>query len=226
MALKQSLGRRRLFVKGHLKPLLTDIAAFFVGGKRVNFTMKQPTRLAGFTLIEVLVIVLIISILTSVALPQYQKTVAKAQAVQALVLLQSLQQAYKAYFLANGKWATSLDDLDVSIPWTGNARWRNDLNSARSINGWSVQLQREDLPAIYVGRLTGNYAGTGFAYFFEDWGNPSSLFIAANTLTCVENREGVNGIAFSQPEGSFCRKVMGSTQVIQSGMRTRYFNMR
>ena len=70
----------------------------------------------GFTLIELLVVVLIIGILAAVALPQYQKAVAKTKAMQGLAILKSLAQASDAYYLANGQYPTSIDDLDIEIP--------------------------------------------------------------------------------------------------------------
>lgn len=53
--------------------------------------MKQ-----GFTLIELMVVVLIIGILSSVALPQYQKSVEKARAAEALSTLGSLYRQYES----------------------------------------------------------------------------------------------------------------------------------
>lgn len=70
----------------------------------------------GFTLIELLVVVLIIGILASVALPQYQKAVAKTRVMRLLPLLKSIDNAQKIYHMANGKYASSFEDLDIGMP--------------------------------------------------------------------------------------------------------------
>jgi len=74
----------------------------------------------GFTLIELLVVVLIIGILSSIALPQYTKSVEKARAAEAEVHMAAYTQAIDRYNLAT-RWkkcpSTQLPkDLDITIP--------------------------------------------------------------------------------------------------------------
>ncbi len=74
---------------------------------------------AAFTLIELLVVVLIIGILAAVAVPQYQKAVLKARLHQGIPLVESIYQAQQVYQLANGNFATSFNELDISAPLEG-----------------------------------------------------------------------------------------------------------
>ena len=77
--------------------------------------MKNRNKQA-FTLIELLVVVLIIGILAAVAVPQYQKAVIKSQLSTLKNLVESIAWAEEAYYLANGSYASSFDDLDIEVP--------------------------------------------------------------------------------------------------------------
>ena len=69
----------------------------------------------AFTLIELLVVVLIIGILAAIAVPQYQKAVDKANFAQLKIVANAIADAQRAYYLAHGKYAANLPDLDINF---------------------------------------------------------------------------------------------------------------
>ncbi len=90
--------------------------------KKLN---KQRCK-KGFTLIEMLVVVLIIGILAGIALPQYQMAVTKAKVASILPLMRRWKDALQEYKLQHGNY----DDLDYS---TGGAtlgvNWPSDWSN-------------------------------------------------------------------------------------------------
>ena len=67
----------------------------------------------GFTLLELLVVVLIIGILAGIALPQYRRAVDKARVSKYLVMGKSIRDSQERYFLAKGNYTPFLEDLDM-----------------------------------------------------------------------------------------------------------------
>ncbi len=69
----------------------------------------------GFTLIELLTVVLILAVLTSVALPQYRRSIYRAEAANALVNLKSLYDSAKRAYAMNSEFPSSFASLDVKL---------------------------------------------------------------------------------------------------------------
>ena len=160
--------------------------------------MNKIKNLKGFTLLELLVVVVIIGILAAIALPQYKKSVEKSKATQALTLLQSLYQSAQVYQLTNGNWPSSIDILDIDIP--------NDIKDNWLI--WTENDPSQNMFGIGMIKKYGKYTGTGFAKYKEHPYN----YIPKNTNLCMENKKNRTYIFTDEP-GSYCNKILGGKGV-------------
>ena len=120
----------------------------------------------GFTLMELLVVVVIIGILTAVAVPQYKKSVIKAKLANARMLLTSVVQAQEAYYLANGHYATQLSQLDIDVPDNGTCPNPGDICVTLTdyyLNGWEHHLY-----GVRASLKEPTTTANGYIYFLND----------------------------------------------------------
>ena len=97
------------------KSVLDGLFYHFILGDTYSKSYPDFMKRVGFTLIELLVVVLIIGILAAVALPQYQKTVERARASEAMTNLRALVNAENIYIMANGEPTRDLTLLDIQL---------------------------------------------------------------------------------------------------------------
>ena len=114
-----------------------------------NVTMS---RLGGFTLIELLVVVLIIGILASVALPQYNKAVAKTRAAEVWTLTKSFYDAQKIYYMANGQYTDDLTNLDIELP--ANPSFFDNINAGTG-KAYTLHFGSANTPSLSFGNIKG-----------------------------------------------------------------------
>ncbi|WP_424245881.1 prepilin-type N-terminal cleavage/methylation domain-containing protein [Elusimicrobium posterum] len=75
--------------------------------------MKKTKK--GFTLIELMVVVIIIGILTAIAVPQYLKSVEKGRAAEAITYVNAFSKALNAYYAENDTCDVELRLLPVDV---------------------------------------------------------------------------------------------------------------
>ena len=79
---------------------------------------KQKNHKRGFTLLELLVVVLIIGMLAAIAVPKYQESVEKAIMQEAIINLKAIADANERFYMINGRYAdcSEMSLLDIEIP--------------------------------------------------------------------------------------------------------------
>jgi type IV pilus assembly protein PilE len=71
-------------------------------------------RPLGFTLVEMLIVVLVVAILAAIAVPTYNDSVRKSRRGDAMAALTAVQQAQERWRGNNSAYTTSFSDLGVS----------------------------------------------------------------------------------------------------------------
>ena len=72
-------------------------------------------RKRGFTLVEVLVVLVILATLTAIAVPTYQKIIKKSRVSDGMHGLDMLADAQDKYFIEHGKYARDVAELNVPL---------------------------------------------------------------------------------------------------------------
>ena len=135
--------------------------------------IEKQKNIKGFTLIEMLVVVLIIGILAGIALPQYQMAVTKAKVASILPIMRRWSDAYQEYYLQHNSYLT--EEGDVPDTDTLGVSWPSDWTC--DDNG--IVCSKDNITCASNENAVGD---VGCTYFFTntDWANIN--FYQANAL--------------------------------------------
>ena len=115
----------------------------------------------GFTLLEVLIVVMIIGILTGIAVPNYTNAVEKSRLTEALVNSKAIVDAAQRYVQMDptqeGESFTSANIADVQLQ---GGSWDANPGTVYSTKLFSYTLGTTTGTVVTVTRLTGNYLYT------------------------------------------------------------------
>ena len=118
--------------------------------------MKKSNRiLEGFTLVEILIVVVIIGILATVAIPTYFKYVERGYASDAKVQIKNILQNAELYRQETGVWPTDVETMiaDGYIELKGSIlnKWEFTVQLEDNEMGTSGQISATSLPAMHGG---------------------------------------------------------------------------
>ena len=75
----------------------------------------------GFTMLEIVIVIIIVGILSTLAIPRFTSTVERVRAAEGVQMLTALLGAQKAFQLENaGNYSTDPDLLDIEIAIASN----------------------------------------------------------------------------------------------------------
>lgn len=80
-------------------------------------TQRAPSRMrqSGYTLIDVMIVTVIMSVLSSVAITSYQSYVARAKRPEAVMTFRALAAAQREHLVTRGKYAGTFDALGFRV---------------------------------------------------------------------------------------------------------------
>ncbi|MDJ0733969.1 MAG: type IV pilin-like G/H family protein [Nostocaceae cyanobacterium] len=82
--------------------------------KILHILQKQQDN-QGFTIIELLIVLMVIGVLSAIALPSVLSQASKAKQVEGKQYIGSLNRAQQTYYLENAEFTTSITDLGIGI---------------------------------------------------------------------------------------------------------------
>ncbi len=85
----------------------------------------------GFTLLELIIVIIIVGILASIGGPMYFKTIERARMVEGRIILGMIRMAQLRYYAAHARFTNNLRELDVE---DADGRFFN-VDLTASVNG-------------------------------------------------------------------------------------------
>lgn len=159
----------------------------------------------GFTLLELLVVVVIIGILAAIALPQYKEAVEKSIMQEAIMNLRTIASAQDRFYLMNNRYAhyDEINKLDIEIP--GEIKGYNQTHLAGN-----RLMTKYFIYAPTLGDNSGKAAAHRVKEGITDYQNKAPYFLhirTNNTMGCIK------GGSVNKIQEKLCNKIQETGQL-------------
>lgn len=124
--------------------------------------MKKGNKMKkGFTLIELITVVIIIAIMAALALPQYTRFIERGQGSTARNALNMIRKAEATYFALQSQYNDTMSALDDEVP---------EISKLALSSEWSYNITLQNNSANFIAtatRIKGSY-GTSYITITDD----------------------------------------------------------
>ena len=163
--------------------------------------VQGKTRSQGFTLIELMIVVALIGVLTSIAIPGFQRYQMTSKRAEAYTNLQALATAQKSYFSEWNKFVAVLPEPSSTL-------------------GIDPGPQKRSAAAVVGAFAPLGWAPTGGVYFdYDSCASGGSVSCACSCPSCftatawgdLDDDGGMSGYMYFQPDesGATCASLIG-----------------
>jgi len=141
--------------------MITMVKQFQEGGEKMLKKIRRNRK--GFTLVELMTVVIIVGILAAISIPIYRAQVKKAMAAEGAALLGSVLTAEKVYYAEHSTYTTNKANLGVEA--VGNKYFTDYTVSSADDNGFTATTTGTgDATGITVTMTYTNAAGATISY--------------------------------------------------------------
>jgi prepilin-type N-terminal cleavage/methylation domain-containing protein len=115
---------------------------------------QSSSNRSGFTLVEIMIVVAIIALLASMAVPSFMRARKRAQATSTLESLRIIEGAKEQYAIENSKGGTLVPAYsDLAVYVKRGSRLYNDLLAGRATDalGGAIAINSVDTPPKVAG---------------------------------------------------------------------------
>ena len=104
--------------------------------------MKRMTFRAGFTLVELAVVIVIIGVLAAFAVPRFRKAVERSKAGEAFNYLAAVRSSQERYHSRASYYAENVTDLDINLSTPKYFTVAANATIDNTNDTWSLSLTR------------------------------------------------------------------------------------
>ena len=153
----------------------------------------------GFTIVELLVVIVVIGILATISVISYNNVAAKARDAQRLQDIKTISKALELYYLDNGRFPPSACGTSCPSPKSINSSWLTTSDGSWSlleealVPNYISALPKD--PRAAVGTPAAIYNGYNYDYVLSTWCGAAHgrLFLLTYRLETMPRQNEISG---------------------------------